>query len=59
MRVETKLLELYEEGKIIFELEKVINQCAISLQNRIIMEYPIKCQRICLQKKLHGKMSTL
>ena len=32
----------YEEGKLILELEKVIDKHSLSLQNRIIMEYIIE-----------------
>jgi hypothetical protein len=42
MRVHIELLELEKEGMLILESKKVIDQYYLSLQNRPIMEYPIK-----------------
>ena len=46
MLVHAKLPELDEEGKLILELEKVMDRCSISLQNITIMEYLIKWKNI-------------
>jgi hypothetical protein len=42
LSVQTKILELDEEGKLILEREKVIDWNSISLRNKTIMEYLIK-----------------
>jgi hypothetical protein len=48
MPVQIELPELDEEGKLILEPEKVIDQCSLSLHNRTIMEYLIKWKNMPL-----------
>jgi hypothetical protein len=50
MLVQTKLLDLDEERKLILEPKKVIDRCSISLQNIIIMEYLIKWKNVPLEE---------
>jgi hypothetical protein len=50
MPVQIELPELDEEGKLILEPEKVIDQCSLSLWNRTIMEYLIKWKNMPLEE---------
>jgi hypothetical protein len=50
MLVQIKLLELDEEDKLLFEPEKVIDQCSLSLENRTIIEYLIKSKNMPLEE---------
>jgi len=45
-----KFLELDEEGKLILEPQKVMNQYSLSLWNRTIMEYLIKWKNMPLEE---------
>jgi hypothetical protein len=50
MLVQIELLELDEEDKLLFEPEKVIDQCSLSLKNRTIIEYLIKSKNMPLEE---------
>jgi hypothetical protein len=50
MAMQTKLPKLDEEGKLILEPKKVIDQHSISLRNRTIMENLIKWKNMPLEE---------
>ena len=50
MSVQIEITELDEEGKLILEPEKVIDQCSLSLWNRTIMECLIKWKNIPIEE---------
>jgi hypothetical protein len=50
MPVQIELPELYEEGKLILEPEKVIDKHSLYLLNITIMEFLIKWKNITLEE---------